>query len=138
MSIILADTSGLYSLLSRRGQHHTEAMEFYSTLPRQTEVIVIEYILLETMTLLRARGFSDLAVQFRQTLFTSQIFTLRYSTPELEQATFDVFRRYADKEWSYADCALLATSNRLNASLIFSFDHHIDQMGLQRTPTISR
>ena len=58
MSIILADTSGLYSLLSRRGQHHTEALEFYSTLPRQTEVIVIEYILLETMTLLRAEAIS--------------------------------------------------------------------------------
>ena len=90
------------------------------------------------MTLLRARGFSNLAIQFRETLPTSQIFVLRYSTPELEQATFDIFRRFADKEWSYADCALLATANVLNTSLIFSFDHHIDQMGLQRTPTISR
>ena len=88
MSIILADTSGLYSLLSRRGQHHTEAMEFYSTLPRQTEVIVIEYILLETMTLLRTRGFSDLAVQFRQTLFTSQIFTLALQHPRIGTSYF--------------------------------------------------
>ncbi len=101
-------------------------------------MVVIEYILLETMTLLRARGFSDLAVQFRQTLLSSQIFTLRYSTSELEQATFDVFRRYADKEWSYADCGLLATANILKTSLIFSFDHHIDQMGLQRTPIVAR
>jgi predicted nucleic acid-binding protein len=100
-------------------------------------VIVIEYILLETMTLLRARGFSVLAVQFREGLSTSQIFTLRYSTPRLEQATFDLFRRYADKKWSYADGALLATANMLNTSLIFSFDHHIDQMALQRVPQLS-
>jgi predicted nucleic acid-binding protein len=137
MNIILADTSGLYSLLNRRDEHYTEAMSFYSSLPRRTEMIVIEYILLETMTLLRARGFSQLAVQFRETLPTSQIFTLRYSTPELEQATFDIFRRYSDKAWSYADCALLAAANRLNTSQIFSFDHHIDQMGLQRTPAAS-
>ena len=136
MSIILADTSGLYSLLNRREQFHTEAMAFYDTLPRQTEVIVIEYILLETMTLLRARGFSNLAVQFRHNLETSQIFTLRYSTPELEQATFDVFRRFSDKAWSYADCALLAVANALNTSLVFSLDQHIEQMGLQRVPEI--
>ncbi len=138
MSLILADTGGLYSLLNRKDKHHAEAMAFYNSLPRQTEMVVIEYILIETMTLLRARGFSDLAVQFRESLSISQIFTLRYSTPELEQATFDVFRRYADKEWSYADCALLAAANTLNTLLIFSFDHHIDQMGLQRTPTMPR
>ena len=138
MSIILADTSGLYSLLNRKDKHHAEALAFYNSLPRQSEVIIIEYILLETMTLLRARGFSNLAIRFRETLSTSRIFTLHYSTPELEEATFDVFRRYADKQWSYADCALLATTAALNTSLIFSFDHHIDQMGLQRTPTLPR
>jgi predicted nucleic acid-binding protein len=137
MILILADTSGLYSLLNRRDQYHAEATQFYGALPSQTEIVVIEYILAETMTLLRARGFSNQAIQFRQTLSASQIFTLRYSTPELEQATFDVFRHYADKEWSYADCALLAMAKTLNTSLIFSFDHHIDQMGLQRAPTLS-
>ena len=137
MNIILADTGGLYSLLNRKDEHHTEAMDFYNSLPRQTEIVIIEYILLETMTLLRARGFSSLAVKFRETLSVSQIFTLHYSTPELEQATFDIFRRFADKKWSYADCALLATATVLNSSQIFSFDHHIDQMGLQRTPLIS-
>jgi predicted nucleic acid-binding protein len=138
MSLILADTSGIYSLLNRRDEFHSEAMGFYNTLPRQTEVIVIEYILLETMTLLRARGFSGLAIQFRETLSTSRIFTLRYSTAESERATFDVFRRFADKEWSYADCALLATANTLGTSQIFSFDHHMDQMGLERVPQPSQ
>lgn len=137
MNLILADTSGLYSLLNRRDQYHAQALQFYNTLPLQTEIVVIEYILVETMTLLRARGFSSQAVQFRETLLVSQIFTLRYSTPELEQTTFDVFRRYTDKEWAYADCALLAMANTLNTPFIFSFDHHIDQMGLQRTPILS-
>lgn len=98
---------------------------------------MIEYILIETMTLLRTRGFSGVAVQFRETLFASHIFSLRYSTPELEQATFDIFRRFADKKWSYADCAVLATANMLHTSLVFSFDHHMEQMGLQRVPEIS-
>jgi predicted nucleic acid-binding protein len=65
VTLILADTSGLYSLLNRKDQYHAQVREFYNTLPTQTEIIIIEYVLVETMTLLRARGFSHLAVQFR-------------------------------------------------------------------------
>jgi predicted nucleic acid-binding protein len=57
VTLIRADTSGLYSLLNRKDHYHTQVREFYDTLPTQTEIIVIEYILVETMTLLRARGF---------------------------------------------------------------------------------
>jgi predicted nucleic acid-binding protein len=135
MSVVLADTSGLYALLNDREPYHSQARAFYDSLPRQTELVVIEYILVETMTLLRVRGFSAAAVRFRDAIRQSNVFSLRYSSVELERATFDVFRRYTDKEWSYADCALLASSNELGARAVFSFDHHIDQMGLQRVPS---
>jgi predicted nucleic acid-binding protein len=69
----LADTSGLYALLSRHEPYHTQANRFYRSLPRRSEVIVIEYVLVETMTLLRARGYSALAVQFREALGRSGV-----------------------------------------------------------------
>ncbi len=123
-----------YSLFNRNDRYHSRTKQFYKSLLPRTEIFIIEYILVETMTLLRARGYSDLAIQFRRSLSSSNIFTLHYSTPELEKATFEIFSQYTDKEWSYADCALLATARFLNTSLVFSFDHHIDQMGLQRIP----
>lgn len=134
MSTILADTSGLYALLNRREPAHGRARRFYDTLPRRSEIVIIEYVLVEAMTLMRARGFSRVAIRFRDTLSQSHVFSLRYSSPELEQAAYDVFRRYADKEWSYVDCALLATAEALDIAAIFSLDHHIDQMGLTRVP----
>ncbi len=134
MRVILADTGGLYSLFNRNDQYHLKAKQFYKALLPRTEIVVIEYVLVETMTLLRARGYSSLAVQFRQGLSNSQIFTLRHSRPDFESATFEIFSRYSDKKWSYTDCALLAAAQILNTSFIFSFDHHIDQMGLQRIP----
>jgi len=135
MSRILADTSGLYALMNSRDPAHTQTRQFYQSLPRQTEIIVIEYVLVETMTLFRARGFSSAAIRFHDALGKSTVFSLQYSTPELEIATYSIFRRYQDKEWSYVDCAIMATAEATDATAVFSLDHHIDQMGLQRVPT---
>lgn len=48
MNLILADTSGLYSLLNRADQYHKSAREFYDALPVQAQFVVLEYILVET------------------------------------------------------------------------------------------
>jgi predicted nucleic acid-binding protein len=135
MSRILADTSGLFALLNRRDPVYSQARQFYLSLPRQSEIIIIEYVLVETMTLLRARGFSSTAVRFRDALDHSAIFSLRHSSPDLEVATYAIYKRYLDKEWSYVDCAILATADITNIRIVFSLDHHINQMGLQRIPT---
>ena len=134
MSRFLADTSGLYALLNRHEPYHTQATHFYRSLPRRSEVIVIEYVLIETMTLFRARGHSPLAVRFREALGRSDIFSLRYSTPEHEALTYKVFRDLADKQWSYVDCGIYAAAQTMGIDTVFSLDHHIDQMGLIRLP----
>ncbi len=135
MSRYLADTSGLYALLNRQEPLHTLATRFYRSLPRRSEVVVIEYVLIETMTLCRARGYSALAVRFREALGGSDIFSLRFSSPEHEALTYRVFRDFADKEWSYVDCGIYAAAQTLGTDAVFSFDHHISQMGLMQLPS---
>lgn len=111
------------------------SIRFYRSLPRRSELIVIEYVLVEMMTLCRARGHSQLGIQFRETLSRSGIFSLRYSTPEHEALTYQVFRDFADKQWSYVDCGIYAAAQALGVDAVFSFDHHINQMGLMRLPS---
>ncbi len=135
MSQFLADTSGLYALLNRHEPLHTQATRFYRSLQPRSEVIVIEYVLIETMTLCRARGYSALAIRFREMLGRSGIFSLRYSTPEHETLTYQVFRDFADREWSYVDCGIYAAAQAHGIDAVFSFDHHISQMGLMRLPS---
>lgn len=134
MSRILADTSGLYALLNGRDPYHAHARQFYLSLPRRSEIIIIEYVLVELMTLLRVRGFSSTAIKFHERLADSTIFLLNYSSPDFEAATYDIFRGYQDKEWSFVDCAILATAEMLEIRDVFSLDHHIEQMGLRRLP----
>ncbi len=48
--------------------------------------------------------------------------------------TYAIFRQYQDKQWSYVDCAILAVAQALDIQLVFSLDHHIEQLGLERVP----
>ncbi|NOX60423.1 MAG: type II toxin-antitoxin system VapC family toxin [Chloroflexi bacterium] len=128
-SLILADTGALYALMDKSDVHHAEAVEFYQR-ASESLFVVIEYVLVETMTLLRRRGFSHTAVLLRERLDVSQSWRLLLSNADMERATFDIYRRYDDKNWSYTDCALLVASRMFDDAPIFSFDHHIRQMGV--------
>ena len=131
--LVLADTGAIYALLDKTDKHHEEATAFYHDFSEST-YIVIEYVIVELMTLLRRRGFTRIAVKFREELEASQAWRFLPSSPEIERATFAVYRRFDDKAWSYTDCALLAVSRMLDDAPVFSFDHHIKQMGVMMLP----
>jgi predicted nucleic acid-binding protein len=65
----------------------------------------------------------------REWLDQEGIFTL------LDVDTWAVFQRFTDKEWSYTDCAMLASARREKISAVFAFDRHFLQMpGIERHP----
>jgi uncharacterized protein len=43
-------------------------------------------------------------------------------------ATWEVFRQYDDKAWSYTDCSILVMAHRLKIMEVIAFDEHIRQM----------
>ena len=62
-------------------------------------------------------------------------FPILYLTAEDRRATWEIFSRYTDKDWSYVDCSILAVARRLQTSQVFTFDQHFDQMAeLARVP----
>lgn len=135
MPTLLIDTSAIYSLLDRSDPRHTAARGFYDHLPRDSHLLIIEYVLVETMTLLRARHLSHVSIEFRERLPSSKVFIMQHSSAELELSTFQIYRAYTDKEWSYTDCAILASARRMAIDQVFSFDHHLEQMGILRLPS---
>ncbi len=134
MNVIIADTSGLYALFDRSDRHHKEAVAFYDGLKDPATIIVIEYVLVELMTLLKSRGFTEIAIKFRESVPYSNVFRILYITEDIEERTFSIFRKFRDKSWSYTDCAIMAVAERIPNAAVFSFDHHFIQMGLPRVP----
>jgi len=105
--------------LARAGDHRIDA----------------DLVFFETMTLLKQRLGAQIALRVGQELRENPVYRWRTISPELEFATWDLFQKYADKEWLYTDCALLILARDLKVQKVFSFDEHFTQMpGIKRLP----
>lgn len=134
MSTLLIDTSALHALNYVRDDNHARAVRYFKSLAGRVKPVLTEWVFIETMNLTKARLGPTHAIAFGQHLKTSRAF---YPFPLADidkQATWEIFIKYHDKDWSYTDCSLLAIAQRLNIRRIFAFDHHFRQMGLELLP----
>jgi uncharacterized protein len=134
MNQFLIDSGAFLALLDTRDKFHANAKQFAQA-NRAATFFIPEFIFAETMTLVKGRLGAKAAIQLGEQIQKSDQFRLVYLTDEERQAIWNLFSRYSDKDWSYADCSLLALAQRVQITAVFSFDRHISQMAqLTRVP----
>jgi len=134
----LVDSSALLALMNRADQHYSPATLFVRSHVGDG-FHVPDTVFTETMTLIKARLGVGPAVDLGSRIRASVVFALVPLTPEDYEATWGIFSRYTDKEWSYVDCSMLAIARRLGIPNMIAFDHHFDQMvELTRVPIPAR
>jgi uncharacterized protein len=133
---ILIDTGAIFAFVTRTDSHHEAAKRFVREwLDRKGVFVLLDIVFAETMTLLKARLGPEFALRVGQELRQNAAYAWLPVGGEGERATWAVFCRFTDKEWSYTDCAILAAARRENISSVFAFDRHFLQMsGLERRP----
>lgn len=134
MKSLLIDTSALLAMVDAGDKYHAAAVAFVRA--RLPAIFYLpETVFIETMVLTKARLGAGPAVELGNRIMASTYFPLLYLTMEDRQATWEIFSRYTDKDWSYVDCSILALARRLEVAEVFTFDRHFDQMaGLTRVP----
>jgi len=134
MTLIIADTSGLYALVDRKDRNHVRAAAFLKETQPTPRLLISNHIFDETMTLTKARLGPHVAIQLGLRLRNSRFVEMVIFSAAEEMATWRIFSRYHDKGWSYTDCACLALAQARGLHEAFTFDHHFTQMGLQVRP----
>jgi predicted nucleic acid-binding protein len=133
---VLADSGALLAMVDAKDGHHRAAARFVQNNP-SAMFYLPELIFAETMILVKARLGAKAAVELGFRIRQSSHFQIVYPTMEERQMVWKIFSRYTDKDWSYADCSLLALARRLNVFEVFAFDRHIGQMPeLNRLPRL--
>ncbi len=95
-------------------------------------LLTTDFIVDETLTLLRARNESLRAVALGEQLFGDELTNLYLLNEEAIREAWQVFRNYADKDWSFTDCSSKVIIEKLGVTTAFSFDHHFEQFGTVR------
>ncbi len=125
--MIFVDTGAWFASVVPTDRDHDVAMRW---LTNNRELLVTsDYVVDETLTLLRVRGHQARAAALGERLFAGDLAQLHYLAPDHVLETWDVFRRFADKEWSFTDCSSLVLMDRLGINTAFAFDHHFRQFG---------
>lgn len=91
------------------------------------------YVIEETLTLLRYHCGHSVAVTFRKMLETKFVRVL-WVTEVLEKAAWNIFEKRSDERYSFTDCTSFALMDAEAIRNAFAFDEHFSQQGYNVVP----
>ena len=94
-------------------------------------LLTTDYIIDETLTLLRARGESMRAIRMGEQFFGGALAKVYFLTEDDILATWEVFRKFSDKDWSFTDCSSKVVMERresLERSVSITISSSLDRL----------
>ncbi len=124
---VFVDTGAWFASVVPWDANHDQAAKWL--IQNTRPLLTTDVVLSETLTLLRIRGERDRAIWLGERLWSEELAVLYFVNREEQEAGWDVFRRFTDKDWSFVDCVSKTVIERLDIDTAFSFDHHFRQFG---------
>ena len=125
--MVFVDTSAWFAAVVPGDPNHSQAANWLAT--NSDVLITTDYIIDETLTLLRARGERQRAKLLGEKFFDGSIAEVYFLTEEEIRQAWAVFEEYDDKDWSFTDCSSRVVLDQMNIAQAFAFDRHFVQFG---------
>jgi predicted nucleic acid-binding protein len=127
---VFMDSAGFLALWDTGDEHHAAAIRLQEELVRKSRrFFTTEYVVDETVTLLLVRHSHTAAVDFLDTVERSEALRLEWIGPERFHTAAALFRKHADKGWSFTDCVSFISMRESRSRDAFTTDHHFKQAG---------
>ena len=128
---VFVDSGAWFALYIAADPNHSAACRWMAT--SRGALLTTDYVIDETLTLLRARGQREISLDFGTAVFANELANdlavVHYVTPTEIAAAWEVFHRFADKDWSFTDCTSKVILEGLGLATAFAFDQHFRQFG---------
>ena len=125
--MIFVDTGAWYAGVVPDDDNHQAARQWLDS--NTQPLLTTDYIIDETLTLLKMRGHALLALDVGEALFGGELAEILLITEGDIQQAWRTFQQFQDKDWSFTDCVSKVVMERLGLSQAFSFDRHFHQFG---------
>jgi len=125
--MIFVDTGAWFASVIPSDGDHAAASHWLNQ--NKQPLITTDYIIDETLTLLKARGQTSRGVALGEQFFSRTLAAIYYLTEPDILLAWQIFNQFSDKEWSFTDCTSKVVMERLRLTQAFAFDHHFRQFG---------
>ncbi len=133
---VFLDTSAFYALLARNDDAHAPMGRHMARAARlRHQFVTTDYVLDETATLLKARGYAHLAAAFLANILASQSCRIVWMDSDLFSTAAAFFSKHADQAWSFTDCVSFVVMRQLKLHAVLTKDQHFRAAGFD-TPLI--
>jgi predicted nucleic acid-binding protein len=125
--MISVDTGAWYAAFVDSHPNHERATRWRRE--NRERLLTTDYIVDETLTLLRSRHQHAIALKFGHLVFSGHLADVHLLSLDEIMDGWRVFQQFSDKEWSFTDCTSKVVLERLEITEAFAFDHHFRQFG---------
>jgi predicted nucleic acid-binding protein len=112
----------LYASLVPTDPDHVTAVQWLAT--NHSRLLTTDYVIDETLTLLRARGERKRALMLGTRFFHDDLADIHKITSVDLTLAWKTFEQFDDKGWSFTDCTSKIVMEQLGIKPAFAFDHH--------------
>ena len=131
------DTGGFAAIYYKRDPFHGQIVSSWETaLSERWQLYTSNYVVSETVTLLRGRSNHAEAVRFGESLGSSAVIRIVRLSEMHEHGAWEIFKKYADQDFSFTDCTSFALMRDLHIPMAFAFDRHFRVMGFEILPFV--
>lgn len=133
MATIFVDTGGFFATFIEKDPAHKKALAEIKKLKNgKSKWITSDYVLDETATLLRARGFFKQAVSLLELHYKSHALSIEWMDANRFDSTIRIFSKYQDQKFSFTDCSSFAIMKELKIKSALTTDEHFAHMGFKK------
>ena len=125
--MIFVDTGAWYASLVPHDPDHATAVQWLAA--NSSPLLTTDYVIDETLTLLRVRGERRRALLLGTKFFHNGLAEIHKITSTDLMLAWKTFEQFDDKSWSFTDCTSKVVMEQLNIKVAFAFDHHFQQFG---------
>lgn len=132
MKNVLVDTGAWYAYMDKDDPDHqlvSDVLENHFPL-----LLTSDFIVDETLTLLRYRHGRIAAVKFGELAFSGELARLEYITKNDQQKAWQLFLKYHDHCLSYTDCTTFILMKRCKIETAVALDSDFRSYGLHCLP----
>ena len=132
---VFVDTSAWFSLYDPGELRHPQARRFFQKLAEShVELFTSDYVLDESITLIRSRINHASAVEFGNAILNSKVTRILDVDHKTRHQAWEYFIRYSDWPLSFTDCTSFALMKQRHVRHAFAFDDHFRQFGFVVVP----